>query len=230
MTFARFQDRTEAGRLLASKLKAYADRPDVVVVALPRGGVPVGFEIAQGLHVPLDVIVVRKLGVPGQEELAMGAIASGGVRVLNRPVVRLLDINASQIESVAAAEQQVLERRERLYRGGRAALMIRGRTVILVDDGIATGSTMRAAIAALRQQQPAHLIVAVPVASLSTVHELKAEGVEIVYVRVMEPFGAIGAWYENFTQVADEEVSGLLEFAAESRSANSVPSGPNARR
>ncbi|MBI3934056.1 MAG: phosphoribosyltransferase [Acidobacteria bacterium] len=219
MTFARFQDRTEAGRLLAGKLKAYANRPDVVVLALPRGGVPVGYEVAMALHAPLDVFVVRKLGVPGQEELAMGAIASGGVRVLNRPIVEALEITESQIESVAAAEQQVLERRESLYRGGRAAPVIRGKTVILVDDGIATGSTMRAAIAALRKQQSAHLIVAVPVAPLSTVRELQAEGDEVVCARAIEPFGAIGAWYEDFRQVPDEQVSELLETAAGKRSA-----------
>jgi putative phosphoribosyl transferase len=178
----------------------------------------VGYEVAKALHAPLDVFIVRKLGLPGQEELAMGAIATGGVRVLNRPIVEALGITKSQIDSVAAAEQQVLERRELRYRGGRAAPGIQGRTVILVDDGIATGSTMRAAIAALRKQKPARLIVAVPVAPLSTVRELRAEGEEIVWVQAMEPFGAIGAWYEDFTQVADEEVSALLESAAEKRS------------
>lgn len=222
MTAGRFRDRTEAGRLLAAKLRAYANRQDVLVVALPRGGVPVGFEVAKALHVALDVMVVRKLGVPGQEELAMGAITTGGVRILNSSIVEALGITESQIESVAAEEQQELERRERLYRGSRTAPEIRDRTVILVDDGIATGSTMRAAIAALRTQQPARLIVAVPVAPLSTVRELKAEGEEIVCVQAMEPFGAIGAWYEDFTQVADEEVSELLESIAEKRSATHV--------
>jgi putative phosphoribosyl transferase len=222
VTAGRFRDRTEAGRLLAAKLRAYANRQDVLVVALPRGGVPVGFEVAKALHVALDVMVVRKLGVPGQEELAMGAITTGGVRILNSSIVEALGITESQIESVAAEEQQELERRERLYRGSRTAPEIRDRTVILVDDGIATGSTMRAAIAALRTQQPARLIVAVPVAPLSTVRELKAEGEEIVCVQAMEPFGAIGAWYEDFTQVADEEVSELLESIAEKRSATHV--------
>ena len=213
-----FRDRTEAGRLLAGKLKPYANRPDVVVLALPRGGVPVGFEIAKALHAALDVMVVRKLGVPGQEELALGAITSGGVRVLNRSIVDALGIPESVIESVAAREQQELERRERLYRGSRAAPEIRDRIIILVDDGIATGATMRAALAALRKQHPSRLIVAVPVAPRSTVRGLRAEGEEVVCVRALEPFGAIGAWYENFTQVSNEEVCELLEQAAGDRS------------
>ncbi|MBI2820345.1 MAG: phosphoribosyltransferase [Acidobacteria bacterium] len=210
----RFRDRTQAGQLLAAKLRAYANRPDVLVAALPRGGVAVGFEIAKTLQVALDVMVVRKLGVPGQEELAMGAITTGGVRILNRSIVDALGIPESQIESVAAREQQELERRELLYRGSRTASRIRDRVVILVDDGIATGATMRAAIAALRKQQPAHLIVAVPVAPLSTVRELQAEGEEVVCVRAIEPFGAIGAWYEDFTQVSNQEVYDLLVEAA----------------
>ena len=219
MTAGPFRDRTEAGRLLAGKLKPYANRPDVVVLALPRGGVPVGFEIAKALHAALDVMVVRKLGTPGQEELAMGAITSGGVRVLNRSIVDALGIAESVIESVAAREQQELEQRERLYRGARTAPEIRDRVVILVDDGIATGATMRAAIAALRKQHPTRLIVAVPVAPRSTVRELQAEGEEVVCVRALEPFGAIGAWYENFAQVSNEEVCELLEQAASDRSA-----------
>ena len=219
MTAGPFRDRAEAGRLLAGKLKPYANRPDVVVLALPRGGVPVGFEIAKALHAALDVMVVRKLGTPGQEELAMGAITSGGVRVLNRSIVDALGIAESVIESVAAREQQELEQRERLYRGARTAPEIRDRVVILVDDGIATGATMRAAIAALRKQHPTRLIVAVPVAPRSTVRELQAEGEEVVCVRALEPFGAIGAWYENFAQVSNEEVSELLEQAAGDRSA-----------
>ncbi|MBI2818637.1 MAG: phosphoribosyltransferase [Acidobacteria bacterium] len=215
----RFQNRTEAGRLLAKKLKSYANRSDVVVLALPRGGVPVGFEVATALHAPLDVFLVRKLGVPGQEELAMGAIASGGVQLLNRPIVEALDITQSQIESVAAAEQQVLQRRELLYRGGRPFPLIAGRIVILVDDGIATGSTMRAAIAALMKQHPARLIVAVPVAPTSTVVELQAEGTPVVCIQAVEPFGAIGAWYEDFRQISDEQVIELLAAVAERQSA-----------
>jgi predicted phosphoribosyltransferase len=219
MTAQPFRDRTEAGRLLAEKLKPYTNRPDVVVLALPRGGVPVGFEIAKALHAALDVMVVRKLGTPGQEELAMGAITSGGIRVLNQSIVDALGIPESVIESVAAREQQELERRERLYRGSRSAPEIRDRVVILVDDGIATGATMRAAIDALKKQHPARLIVAVPVAPRSTVKELQAEGDEVVSVRPLEPFGAIGAWYQNFAQVSSEEVCKLLEQAAGDRSA-----------
>ena len=214
MTTPRFRDRREAGRFLARKLRADAALSDVSVLALPRGGVPVGVEVAKALHAPLDVFVVRKLGVPGREELAMGAITSGGVRVLNRLVVEAWGITESQIELVAAAEQQELQRRELRYSSGRAAPVIRHRTVILVDDGIATGATMRAAISSLRKQQPARLIVAVPVAPLSTVLELKAEGEEVVCIRATEPFDAIGAWYEDFTQISDAEVCDLLEEAA----------------
>ena len=213
MTARSFRDRTEAGQLLAAKLRAYANRPDVLVVALPRGGVPVGFEIARALHAALDVIVVRKLGVPGQEELAMGAITTGGVRILNRPIVEALGISERQINLVAAEEQGAGARRERLYRSSRTVPEIRDQVVILVDDGIATGSTMRAAIAALRKQLPAHLVVAVPVAPISTVRELQAEGEEVVCVQAVEPFGAIGAWYEDFTQVSNEAVCDLLEQA-----------------
>jgi putative phosphoribosyl transferase len=211
----RLQDRREAGLLLAKKLKAYADRPDVRVVALPRGGVPVGFEVAKALHAPLDVIIVRKLGTPGQEELAMGAIASGGFRVLNEPIVRELGISESEIESVAAREQQVLEHRERLYRAGRAALGIRGRTVILVDDGIAKGTTTRVAIAALRAQRPSRIVVAVPVAPISTCEELRTEVDQVVCLSSPEPFFAIGQWYGDFSQTSDEEVCDLLQRAEE---------------
>ena len=217
MTAGRFRDRTEAGRLLTAKLRAYVDRPDVLVVALPRGGVPVGFEVAKALQVALDVMVVRKLGVPGQEELAMGAITTGGVRVLNRPIVEELGISDSRIEAVAAEQQRELARRERLYRGSRAAPQVAGRTVIVVDDGIATGSTMRAALCALKKQEAARIIVAVPIAPRSTVRELEAEQVEVVCVRATEPFGAIGAWYEDFAQTSDDEVCELLEEAARDR-------------
>src|SRR5438477_6983383 len=182
-----FRDRTEAGQLLAAQLAAYAQRPDVLVLALPRGGVPVAYEVARALGAPLDVFLVRKLGVPGQEELAMGAIATGGVRVLNAAVVDALHIPPATIAAVAAAEQRELARRERLYRGARPAPDVRGRTVILVDDGLATGATMRAAVAALRQHQPARIVVAVPIAAPSTCDEVRAEVDEIVCAITPEP-------------------------------------------
>ena len=209
----QFRDRTEGGQLLATKLAAYANRPDVLVLALPRGGVPVAFEVARALHAPLDVIIVRKLGVPGEEELAMGAIASGGVRVLNDDVVQMLAIPEGVINKVAAHEQQELERRERLYRGDRPAYEVRGRTIILVDDGIATGATMRAAVAALRQQQPARIVIAVPAAASSTCEEFAAEVDELVSVIRPDGFFAVGFWYENFSQTTDEEVRDLLQQA-----------------
>jgi putative phosphoribosyl transferase len=210
-----FRNRAHAGQALATLLTDYADRDDVVVLALPRGGVPVAFEIAQVLHAPLDVFLVRKLGLPGQEELAMGAIASGGVRVLNDEVVGYLGIPQSVIDSVAHTETQELERRERIYRGARPAPDVRGRTVILVDDGLATGSTMRAAIAALRQQQPARIIVAVPIAAASTCQELQKEVDRVICAATPEPFYGVGQWYEDFSQTTDDEVGHLLEGAAE---------------
>jgi putative phosphoribosyl transferase len=210
-----FRNRAHAGQVLATLLTDYADRDDVVVLALPRGGVPVAFEIAQALHTPMDVFLVRKLGLPGQEELAMGAIASGGVRVLNDEVVGYLGIPQSVIDSVAHTETQELERRERIYRGARAAPDVRGRTVILVDDGLATGSTMRAAIAALRQQQPARIIVAVPTAAASTCQELQKEVDRVICAATPEPFYGVGQWYEDFSQTTDDEVGHLLEGAAE---------------
>src|SRR5438128_1740318 len=173
-----FRDRTDAGRELADRLAAYADRPDVLVLALPRGGVPVGFEVAQALHAPLDVFLVRKLGLPGHEELAMGAIASGGVRVLNQDVLRTLHVPDALIEQAVAEERRELKRRERAYRGDRPAPQVRGRTVILVDDGLATGSTMRAAVAALRQQDPARVVVAVPVGAPETCAAFESEADE----------------------------------------------------
>jgi predicted phosphoribosyltransferase len=209
----RFHDRTEAGRLLATKLMAFADRPDVLVLALPRGGVPVGFEVARALHAPLDVFLVRKLGVPGREELAMGALASGGVRVLNEDVVRALEIPEEVIDAASAEEQWELDRRERSYRGNRSAPPVRGRIVILVDDGLATGSTMRAAVAALRRLQPARIVVAVPVASAETCAELRAEVDDLVCFWTPELFHAVGLWYEDFTQTTDEEVRDYLERA-----------------
>jgi len=211
---SRFANRTEAGELLATKLAAYANRPDVLVLALPRGGVPVAFAVAKALHAPLDVFLVRKLGVPGHEELAMGAIATSGVRVLNDEVVQYLRIPDEVLNAVAARELQEIRRRERLYRDDRPAPEVYGRTVILVDDGLATGSTMRAVVAALRQQQPARIIVAVPIAALETCEELRAEVDEIVCAVTPEPFYAVGLWYKDFSQTTDREVRELLARAA----------------
>jgi predicted phosphoribosyltransferase len=206
----RFRNRTDAGRQLAEKLATYANRPGVLVLALPRGGVPVGFEVARELGALLDVFLVRKLGVPGYEELAMGAVATGGVRVLNDEIVRGLGISDHEIDAAAARELQELARRERLYRGDRPLPDIAGRTVILVDDGLATGATMRAAIAAVRQQQPARIVVAVPTASPDTSEALKAEADDVVCAMTPEPFLAVGHWYEDFTQTTDDEVRELL--------------------
>ncbi len=205
-----FRDRREAGRQLAARLSAYANRPDVLVLALPRGGVPVAYEVARALGAPLDIFVVRKLGVPGYEELAMGAVATGGVRVLNDEVVRGLGIPDYVIDAVAAREQLELARRERLYRGGRLPPDVRGRTVILVDDGLATGATMHAAVRALRAQQPARIVVAIPTASPQTCEELKAEADDVICTITPEPFQAVGRWYEDFSQTTDEEVRDLL--------------------
>jgi putative phosphoribosyl transferase len=213
----RFRDRREAGRFLAQKLKAYADKPDVLVLALPRGGVPVAYEVAQALHAPLDVFIVRKLGVPGHEELAFGAIASGGVRVLN-DLVGPLEISRDTIEAVTKRERQELQRRERIYRDDRPAPDVRDRTVLLVDDGLATGSTMRAAVAALRQQGPRRIVVAVPVGAPDTCFALEDEADEVVCVRKPMPFSAVGIWYADFSQTTDEEVHALLEQAAAGRS------------
>ncbi len=212
-----YRDRLEAGRILATKLTAYADRKDVVVLALPRGGVPVAFEVAKALQAPLDVFVVRKLGVPGHEELAMGAIATGGVYVVNEHVVHMLAIPDSVIEEVAEREQKELERRERLYRDELPPPDVRDRTIILVDDGLATGSTMRAAVAALRKQHPAHIVVAVPVAAPVVRDEFKAEVDEIVCASTPEPFFGVGYWYEDFSQTSDEEVHDLLALSEQER-------------
>ena len=208
-------DRVEAGRALASLLRDYADRPDVIVLALPRGGVPVAFEVARALHAPLDVFLVRKLGVPGHEELGMGAVATGGVIVLNEQVVRALGIPSRVIESVAAREQRELERRGRAYRGDRPPPDVRGRTVILVDDGLATGGTMLAAVRALRQEQPARIVVAVPIAARETCDLLRQEADKVVCAATPEPFHAVGVWYQDFTQTSDDEVRELLARAAE---------------
>jgi putative phosphoribosyl transferase len=215
----RFKNRSEAGRFLAEQLSAYANRPDTLVLALPRGGVPVAYEVAKALGAPLDVFQVRKLGLPGHEELAMGAIATGGVRVRNPEVVEYLRIPDEVIDEVTARERRELERRERLYREGRPALSPRGRVVILVDDGLATGSTMRAAILALRQQQPASIVVAVPVAAKQTCEELRAVADEVVCAVTPDPFYAVGLWYEDFAQTTDEEVRELLARAENKRTA-----------
>jgi putative phosphoribosyl transferase len=208
-----YRNRIEAGRVLAQQLRRYANRDDVIVLALPRGGVPVAFEVARELHAPLDVFVVRKLGVPGHEELAMGAIASGGVLVIEPSVVEDLSIPMEVVLDVAAREEQERLRREREYRGDRPAPDVRGRTVILVDDGLATGSTMRAAVAALKKLQPAKIVVAVPVAVRSTCEELAEEVDEVVCARTPEPFYAVGEWYAEFSQTTDEEVRELLARA-----------------
>jgi predicted phosphoribosyltransferase len=205
-----YRDRFEAGQRLATKLMTYADRQDVLVLALPRGGVPVAYEVAKALQAPLDVFIVRKLGVPGREELAMGAIATGGIRVLNETVVSMLQIPERIIDAVTAREQQELERREHLYRDDRPAPAVQDHIVILIDDGLATGSTMRAAIAALRLQHPARIVVAVPVAAPSTCEELGREVDEIVCAQTPEPFYGVGLWYQDFSQTTDEEVHDLL--------------------
>jgi len=205
-----FADRIEAGQVLAAKLSAYRDRDDVMVLALPRGGVPVAAEVAGALNVPFDVFVVRKLGVPGHEELAMGAIASGGVRQVNRDVVDALGIPENVIDAVAVREQRELERREQAYRGQRPPLSLINKTLILVDDGLATGSTMRAAVMAARQQQPARVIVAAPVGAVSACADLATEADDVVCVRTPEPFVAVGMWYRDFTPTTDHEVRSLL--------------------
>jgi len=205
-----FADRVEAGRALAAELAGWAGRDDVIVLALPRGGVPVAAEVAQALGAPLDVFLVRKLGVPGHEELAMGAIASGGEPLLNEETVRALGITPEQVARVVAAERAELARREREYRGARPAPELRGRTVILVDDGLATGSTMHAAALAVRRAEPARIIVAVPVASEDACELLRDAADEVVAVATPEPFYAVGAWYADFTQTTDAEVRALL--------------------
>jgi putative phosphoribosyl transferase len=206
----RFRNRTDAGRQLAEKLAAYAGRPEILVLALPRGGVPVAYEVARALGAPLDVFVVRKLGVPGYEELAMGAVATGGVRVLNDEIVQGLGISEHEIDAAVAREMQELARREQLYRGDRPPPEVGGRTVILVDDGLATGATMRAAVEASRQQQPARTVVAVPTASPDTCEALKAEADDVICDMTPDPFFAVGHWYEDFTQTTDDEVRELL--------------------
>jgi putative phosphoribosyl transferase len=215
-----FSDRAEAGRVLAEALVDFAGRQDVVVLALPRGGVPVGYEVAKGLRAPLDVFVVRKLGMPGQEELAMGAIATGGVRVLNQDLLAQIKVPPSLIDEVAAVELEELERRERKYRNGRPPLQLRDRTVILVDDGLATGSTMRAAVAAVKQQEPRTIVVAVPVGARETCNSLSRDlKTTTVCAMTPEALRAVGLWYRNFSQTTDEEVRSLLDQAQQIKAA-----------
>ena len=209
----QFANRIEAGRLLAKKLGEYANRKDVIVLALPRGGVPVAYEVARDLNAPLDVFLVRKLGVPGHEELALGASASGGVRVLNEEVLFYLGISNNQVDRVANDEQRELERREKLYRGADRPLEVAGRTVIIVDDGLATGSTMRAAVTALKRLDPARIIVAVPVAPRETCEAFTDAQSNCVCVMSPYPFDGVGRWYRDFSQTTDEEVSYLLKHA-----------------
>ncbi|HEX2179221.1 MAG TPA: phosphoribosyltransferase family protein, partial [Actinomycetota bacterium] len=228
-----FRNRSDAGRLLASHMEQYRGREDVIVLALPRGGVPVGFEVARSLGVPLDIFVVRKLGVPGREELAMGAIASGGVVVLNQEVVRGLNISSEVLKEVARREFEELQRRESAYRGRRPAIDVAGRTPILVDDGLATGSSMRAAIRALRKLDPARIVVAVPSAPTATCEALRAEVDDVICATTPHPFYAVGQSYQDFTQTTDEQVRELLSAAWGSlpgRSAGPPPSERDAVR
>ncbi len=214
----RFKNRKAAGQQLAKALSHHANKADVLVLGLPRGGVPVAFEVARELKAELDVMIVRKLGVPGHKELAMGAIASGGVRIINEDIVRSLRIPQEMIDSVAAQEQEELLRREQSYRGSRPALDIENHTVIVIDDGIATGATMRAALAALKQLNPAHLVVAVPTGATDTCAELKRSADEVVCLSTPEPYIAVGVWYEEFPQTSDDEVRTLLRLATDEAS------------
>jgi predicted phosphoribosyltransferase len=214
MAFESFRDRKYAGRALARRLANLAGRTDVTVLALPRGGTPVAYEVAKALHAPLDVLVVRKLGVPWNPEFAMGAIASGGERLIDDMLVRELGISARDVEEVASNEAYELERRERVYRGGRPAPDLRGRTVILVDDGLATGSTMRVAVRAVRRQAPARVVVAAPVAAPEACELLRGEADEVVCAEMPSPFWGVGRWYLDFSQTSDEEVCRLLDDAS----------------
>jgi len=211
-----FRDRTEAGRRLARELSDYAGRSDIIVLGLPRGGVPVAYEVARALGAPLDVFVVRKIGLPQHEELAMGAIASGGARVLSEDVIRMYGVSRDDIERVTAVESRELARRERQYRGDRPFPDLSGKTVILVDDGLATGSSMRVAVLALRQEKPKAIVVAVPVAAAETCEAFRDVSDDIVCAITPEPFYAVGLWYEDFSQTSDEEVHDLLDRARKS--------------
>jgi predicted phosphoribosyltransferase len=207
----RFRNRMDAGRQLAEQLSAYQERSDVVVLGLPRGGVPVAYEVARALRVPLDVFVVRKLGMPGHEEFAIGAIASGGVRVIDRDIVAAYDVTEEQLADVTSRELRELRRREQRYRGTRPLMPLRGKTVILVDDGLATGATMRAAVQALHKESPARLVVAVPVAAMDTCELLRSMADEVICLVTPEPFYAVGLWYHDFSQTTDTEVHDLLQ-------------------
>lgn len=207
-----FKDRVQAGRLLAERLRHYANRSDILVLGLPRGGVPVAFEVARALEAPLDVVIVRKLGIPGQKEFAMGAIASGDVTVVNESIVEQLNISAQALQAVIASETKELERREKAYRGVQPPVDVNGRVVVLIDDGLATGSTMQAAIIALRHRA-SRLVVAVPVGALQTCDEISPLVDELICATTPEPFYGVGQWYENFSQTTDEEVQHLLQQA-----------------
>ena len=208
-----FRDRVHAGQELGRALAEYADRDDVLVLGLPRGGVPVAYEVSRMLHAPLDVFIVRKLGTPGQEELAMGAIASGGVRVLNQDVLHHFRVPDHVIDAITAREREELQRRERLYRDDRLFPEVRGLTVILIDDGLATGSTMKAAVRALRQRHPAKIVVAVPIAAAPTCEELRSMADEVVCLNTPEPFYSVGSWYDDFSQTTDDAVRELLQVS-----------------
>jgi predicted phosphoribosyltransferase len=223
-SFHYFADRAEAGKRLAEALAGYAGRTDVLVLALPRGGVPVAYEVAQTLAVPMDLWLVRKLGVPGQEELAMGAIAGNDTCVLNRDIIDVLNIDRTTIDAVIAKEQAELERRNRLYRQGRPSPNIEGKAIIIIDDGLATGATMRAAIASLRQAGAARIIAAVPVGAASTCGKIEQEADELVCLYTPEPFYGVGQWYSNFSQTSDENVLALLESAAKSQDGAAIKS------
>lgn len=209
-----FRNRSDAGQALAEHLRSYANRPDAIVLALPRGGVPVGYEVAQALNLPLDIFVVKKITVPGYEEMALGAIASGGIYLLDEPLIEQLGLSKQQLEDIASNAYREVLRRESAYRNHRTAPELAGKTVILVDDGLATGSSMQAAVAALRRREPARIIVAVPVGSREACSDMKALADEAVCARVPDPFYAVGLWYEDFSQTEDGEVRGLLEKAA----------------
>lgn len=216
---ALFSDRYEAGKILADNLAIYQNRPDVVVLALPRGGVPVAYQVARRLNAPLDILLVRKLGVPEHEELAMGAIASGGIRVLNPEVIQALRIRKDVIDQAAETEQRELERRERSYRGDRPRINLSGKIVILVDDGLATGASMRAAVDAVRQQRPAKVVVAVPTSAPETCLQFQQFVDQIICATTPQPFYGVGIWYEDFSQTSDEEVRHLLDEAASAQHA-----------